>query len=203
MFLPAFCLYPVWLIIGMREGILVSSIATYYPMMIAMVIGSLIAGSTPLGGGVVAFPVSVLIFGFTPAQGRDFSLMTQSIGITATSFLILTKKRSLLGGCEDVLTKFCVLSLAGLIVGFEFLNRLSPYVVNLVYTMTVACVVLILAYLDFVEKKRISACAKNLTESSNGDEIQEIVGENYGSHDAELCGDEERIGMDSSSQHEE
>ena len=32
----------------------------YYPMTLAMIPGSLIAGSTPLGGGVVAFPVAVL-----------------------------------------------------------------------------------------------------------------------------------------------
>eukprot|EP00966_Prymnesium_polylepis_P100760 2333623-Prymnesium_polylepis.1 len=38
----------------------------YYPMTLAMIAGSLIAGSTPLGGGVVAFPIAVLVIGFKP-----------------------------------------------------------------------------------------------------------------------------------------
>ena len=36
-------------------------------------------GSTPLGGGVVAFPVSVLVLKLTPKEGRDFACLIQSV----------------------------------------------------------------------------------------------------------------------------
>ncbi len=193
MFLPAICLYPVWLCIGTRESVLVSSIMNYYPMMIAMVIGSMIAGSTPLGGGVVAFPVSVLILGFTPSQGRDFSLLIQSVGMTAASFLIFLKKISLLRDCEDILTKFCILSIIGMIFGFEFLNDLSPFVVNLVYTTTVACIVLILAYSDFVDNQR----KKCLIESYENQE--KITPQNNDCDNVDLCENEEEIDVEACS----
>lgn len=42
-----------------------------------MTVGSFIGGSTPLGGGVVAFPVATLLLELTPAQGRDMSALIQ------------------------------------------------------------------------------------------------------------------------------
>ncbi len=156
-FLPALCVFPVWFTIGMREDMFNSSFSKYYPMVLAMVVGSMIAGSTPLGGGIVAFPVSVLILGFSPDQGRDFSLLIQSVGMTAASYLIFVKKRHLLKeGSGDLLLKFCVLSIIGMIIGFEELDDvLSPYVVNIVYTTTVTCIVIILAYADFLRNNSV------------------------------------------------
>lgn len=44
-----------------------------------MVLGSLIAGSTPVGGGVVAFPVLVLHFKMEPQHlGTAFMSLSQS-----------------------------------------------------------------------------------------------------------------------------
>mmetsp|Transcript_31793 Transcript_31793/g.74254 ORF Transcript_31793/g.74254 Transcript_31793/m.74254 type:complete len:391 (-) Transcript_31793:67-1239(-) len=151
-FVPAICVYQVWLTIALREDVLTEAVSEFYPMMIAMVLGSMIAGSTPLGGGVVAFPVSVLVLGFKPAQGRDFSLLIQSVGMTAASFLIFSKKGFLLEECMDMLPKFCVLSITGLIVGFEVFSNTSPYIMNIVYTLTVTCVALVLAYLDIMDR---------------------------------------------------
>lgn len=150
-FLPALCLYPIWITIGLREDIF-NAIATYYPMMLAMIVGSLIAGSTPLGGGVVAFPVAVLVLGFKPAQGRDFSLLIQSVGMTAASYLILYKKQHLVAGTGDYLAKMIIFSAIGLIIGFEAIT-VSPYIMNIVYTVTVVCVVLILMYQDYAKSK--------------------------------------------------
>lgn len=67
-----------------------------WPMAIAMIAGSLIAGSTPLGGGVVAFPVSVLVLKLSPQEGRDFASLIQSIGMVAAAFLITSCKAHLL-----------------------------------------------------------------------------------------------------------
>ncbi|KAL9189963.1 hypothetical protein ACHAXT_009638 [Thalassiosira profunda] len=150
LFLPAICLYTLWITIGLRDGIIAASVSSYYPLMIAMVFGSMIAGATPLGGGVVGFPVAVLIIGFSPAEGRDFSLLIQSIGMTAASFLILYNKRRVLGGYEDFVSKCIVASLVGLIIGFELLDGImSPFLVNLVYTTAVACISLVFAYQEF------------------------------------------------------
>ena len=57
-FLPAFLFLPIWLTIALREDLLATSFREFYPLSVDMIFGSLIAGSTPLGGGVVAFPVT-------------------------------------------------------------------------------------------------------------------------------------------------
>lgn len=58
-------------------------------MSVTMVVGSFIAGSTSEGGGAVAFPVMTLVFGIEPKVARDFSLMIQSVGMTAAGITIL------------------------------------------------------------------------------------------------------------------
>eukprot|EP00753_Platysulcus_tardus_P017741 PLAT6474.3.p1 GENE.PLAT6474.3~~PLAT6474.3.p1 ORF type:complete len:499 (+),score=120.64 PLAT6474.3:151-1497(+) len=62
---------------------------TNYFMSVTMLFGSLIAGGTSEGGASVAFPVMTLIFKIPPHVARDFSLMIQSIGMTAAAFTIL------------------------------------------------------------------------------------------------------------------
>jgi len=57
-------------------------------MTATMCVGSFIAGATSEGGGAVAFPVMTLLFGIEPSVARDFSLMIQSVGMTAASVLI-------------------------------------------------------------------------------------------------------------------
>ena len=59
-----------------------------WPMAIAMAVGSYIAGSTPMGGGTIGFPVLVLIFGESAAIGRDFSFAIQAIGMTSAGVLV-------------------------------------------------------------------------------------------------------------------
>jgi uncharacterized membrane protein YfcA len=137
---------PAWLAITIREDLLLSSFQRYYPLSVAMIFGSMIAGSTPLGGGVVAFPVSVLVIGFTSSQGRDFSLMIQSVGMTAATFLILVTKSDLLKKYGDLLVITILSNTVGLIVGMSW--TISPYVVMCIYTTSVASFALILAYVE-------------------------------------------------------
>ena len=207
LFLPALSVYPVWLTIGIREGVLVSSATNYYPIMIAMVLGSMIAGSTPLGGGVVAFPVSVLVLGFSPDQGRDFCLLIQSVGMTAASFLIFYKKRFLLRECEDMMMKFSVASIVGIILGFECFGNLSPYIVNMMYTTTVACIAIVLAYFDFVAGRRNTRIDAGIgtesTEDIDGNGDSDINGNDSKTKmhddvcDVESDTDKQRINADS------
>ncbi|AHE97609.1 sulfite exporter TauE/SafE family protein [Thioalkalivibrio paradoxus] len=58
-------------------------------MSVTMALGSFIAGATSEGGGAVAFPVMTLVFDIEPATARDFSLMIQSVGMTAASYTII------------------------------------------------------------------------------------------------------------------
>lgn len=72
-------------------------------MSVTMAFGSFIAGATSEGGGAVAFPVMTLLFKIEPGVARDFSLMIQSVGMTAATITILAlgikiEKRALLYG---------------------------------------------------------------------------------------------------------
>ena len=180
-FLPALLVWPVWLTIGLRGGsgsennsnnLLQYVFVEYWAMMIAMIIGSMIAGSTPLGGGVVAFPVAVLVLGLNPSDGRDFSLFIQSIGLTAATFLVFTRKSHLLKGLSNLLAASCFFSVIGVIIGFQL--TVSPFIVNLVYTTTVASFAIILAYVNYINnnhhhKNENNINMKSSSTSSNSD----------------------------------
>lgn len=62
--------------------------AEHWFMPVTMAVGSFIAGSTSEGGGAVAFPVMTMLFEIKPAVARDFSLMIQSVGMTAAAIAI-------------------------------------------------------------------------------------------------------------------
>lgn len=59
-----------------------------WPIALAMVFGSYFAGSTPVGGGSVAFPILVLIFDQSAALGRNFSLAIQSLGMSSAALFL-------------------------------------------------------------------------------------------------------------------
>ena len=94
-FVPFFLVWPIWFY-TMASGSLWAQVFQYWPATVAMVFGSFIAGSTPLGGGVVAFPVSVLVLNFTSQESRDASILVQAVGMNAAAYLLLTTKRDLL-----------------------------------------------------------------------------------------------------------
>ena len=82
----------VWLVLITRPGAGLVALAQW-PMALVMIGGSLVAGSTPMGGGTVAFPALVLGFGRSPAMARDFGLAIQSVGMI--SALLFIVKRSI------------------------------------------------------------------------------------------------------------
>lgn len=63
------------------------------PIALTMLFGSYVAGSTPMGGGTVAFPILVLAYGLPATLGRDFSFAIQSIGMTSASIFILCRRQ--------------------------------------------------------------------------------------------------------------
>ncbi|GAA5524009.1 hypothetical protein Maes01_00561 [Microbulbifer aestuariivivens] len=91
-FLAAF--YACW--IGMvLLGDLWHQVVAHWPMALSMAIGSYAAGSTPMGGGTVGFPVLVLLFDMPASLGRDFSFAVQSIGMVSASLFILARRQVL------------------------------------------------------------------------------------------------------------
>ena len=68
-------------------------LAEHWPIAASMALGSYFAGSTPMGGGTVGFPVLTLIFDFPASLGRNFGLAVQSVGMVSASIFILVRRR--------------------------------------------------------------------------------------------------------------
>lgn len=64
------------------------TVKQHWHIALAMVMGSYFAGSTPMGGGTVGFPVLTLMLGEAPSLGRDFSFAIQSVGMVSASVFI-------------------------------------------------------------------------------------------------------------------
>ena len=149
----------VWLYLMCQDGGQWNQVfSEYYPSSIAMTLGSFVAGSTPLGGGVVAFPVSVLVLGLTSEESRDASVLVQSIGMTAASFLLVVcKKKTLI---PQIIYPSIIFGSIGLILGFSI--DVTSYLVNLTFTVAVFMFMLVYMYtniyvLPAVEEKRRNA----------------------------------------------
>ena len=89
LWLVAFYLTWLWLVLGLGHW---GDTKEHWPIALAMALGSYVAGSTPMGGGTVGFPVLVLGFDMPASLGRDFSFAVQSIGMTSASILILARR---------------------------------------------------------------------------------------------------------------
>ena len=81
-----------WLVFGHGRWEVVKA---HWPIATAMAFGSYVAGSTPMGGGTVGFPILVLLFDLPASLGRDFGFAVQSIGMTSASIFILARRRPL------------------------------------------------------------------------------------------------------------
>ena len=116
----------------------------YYAMGIAMIGGSLIAGSTPLGGGVVAFPVAVLVLGLTPSQGRDFTCLIQSVGMNAAAYTLWLTKPHLVDG--EMVATYVMFGLPTLLLALRL--ELPPFATVFTFQLLVLEFALVYAYVD-------------------------------------------------------
>ena len=108
----------LWLVLGMGYW---SEAKAHWPIALAMALGSYVAGSTPMGGGTVGFPVLVLWFDMPATLGRDFSFAVQSIGMTSASIFILARRVPL---AWSILKGSALGILIGTPIGFFFIAPL-------------------------------------------------------------------------------
>ena len=79
--------YAGWMV-SILAGGHVSELYARWSIALAMSLGSYFAGSTPMGGGTVGFPVLVMLQGEPSGMGRDFGFAIQSIGMVSASLFI-------------------------------------------------------------------------------------------------------------------
>lgn len=125
--------YAVWLylVIGLD---LWPEAKSHWPIAAAMAIGSYAAGSTPMGGGTVGFPVLVLLFELPASLGRDFSFAVQSIGMTSAAIFILARRQPI---AWSMLNGAMLGSLVGTPLGIWVI---APYIPELWIKLTFAVV---------------------------------------------------------------
>ncbi len=117
-----FLFYSVWFSLVVTKK-LWPVVVDHWPIAVAMMLGSFVAGSTPMGGGTIGFPVLVLLLGEAPALGRDFSFAIQSIGMTSASLYILTTRKPL---ARDMLLAACCGSAVGTPLGILYVVPWVP-----------------------------------------------------------------------------
>lgn len=123
-FLWLACFYGTWLTL-IVTGEHLQTLKEHWGIAVAMAAGSYVAGSTPMGGGTVGFPILVLLFKQSAQLGRDFSFAVQSIGMVSASIFILSRRQriewTMLGG-----------SIAGSLIGTPIgILYVAPHVPSL------------------------------------------------------------------------
>lgn len=110
--------YLTWLYIVSDEF---QTALAHWPIALSMALGSYAAGSTPMGGGTIGFPVLVLFFDLPASLGRDFSFAVQSIGMVSASIFIFSRRQLL---AASMLKGAVFGSLIGLPLGILFVAPL-------------------------------------------------------------------------------
>ncbi|HEX4604631.1 MAG TPA: sulfite exporter TauE/SafE family protein [Candidatus Angelobacter sp.] len=80
-----------WIVLMLIYG-LFPEVLHQWPIALVMIMGSLVAGSTPMGGGAVSFPFLVLWLGVSPESARNFGLVIQALGMTSAMIFILCRR---------------------------------------------------------------------------------------------------------------
>lgn len=141
--------YSVWLaivLLGHHGATLVS----HWHIALAMLLGSYVAGSTPMGGGTIGFPVLVLLFELPGSLGRNFGLAIQSIGMVSASIFLL---------CGRQLVAWPMLwpALLGSLVGTPFgVACVAPFVSDMAVKLTFAVVWASFGVMLLVKRRELS-----------------------------------------------
>lgn len=93
-----------------------------WPLGVAMLFGSFVAGATSEGGGAIAFPVMTLLFAIPAVVARDFGFMCQTVGMGSAALVILARRTPI---AMPVLQFAAPAGLIGLALGLRFV---APHV---------------------------------------------------------------------------
>ncbi len=125
-------------------------VGEHWPISAAMLAGSYVAGSTPMGGGTVGFPILVLLFDQPASLGRNFSFLIQSIGMTSASIFILCRRGPIAWGVLGW-------SMAGSLVFLPaYLLWLTPLVSDVAVKIVFACVWAAFGIMSLVKLREIT-----------------------------------------------
>jgi uncharacterized protein len=116
-----------------------------------MIGGSLVAGSTPMGGGSVAFPILVYGFGESPENARNFGLAIQALGMTSALIFIFGRRTPIQ---KQLLLWSCVGAGVGIVAG-TFL--VAPFVARSLVKLLFSCLWMSFAVLTLARNAEFCA----------------------------------------------
>ncbi len=129
-------IFGAWLVLfGLYNNVQFLLEHWYYPA--TMVVGAFVAGSTPEGGGAVAFPVLSIFLNIDRVLARDFSMMIQSVGMTSASIFILTRRHTDIAVFKPLLW-WGPIAFIGFVVGMQTLQDIKVYVIQALFLSLIA-----------------------------------------------------------------
>lgn len=141
-------LYPCTLVLALFGWLAITApyslpalLAEYWRSAITMMAGSLVAGSTPLGGGAIAFPVFTKLLAIEPQQAKLFSLFIQSVGMTFATLLFISLRIKIMW---RTLAWLMPGSVVGLISGLQYISVPGHHIKLLFSLLTLITGILLL-----------------------------------------------------------
>jgi len=124
--------FSIFFVLYMQENS-IALYREYWPGAITMIGGSFVAGSTPLGGGAVAFPVFSKLLNASTDDARTFGFLIQAVGMSfATLFFVLNR--------INIVWRWIHVALPAAIIGLMlgiFIFPLADALVKVVYSVFV------------------------------------------------------------------
>ena len=142
------------------------AVKAHWPMAVVMTPGSVVAGSTPLSGGTVAFPFLVLLFGEPATNARTFAFLVQGLGLSSALLFNLGRKVPL---PWKLLAGSSTGAALGLILGTFWL---APYVPASIVKLLFGCLWMSFGVLTLARNSEICALTGRLT----GDPVESRIG---------------------------
>jgi uncharacterized membrane protein YfcA len=136
----------IWAVLMFGFGLL-PEVVKQWPMALVMILGSLVAGSTPMGGGAVSFPFLVLWLGIPPDIARNFGLVIQALGMTSAMIFILCRRVPIQG---RMLIWTVTGAAAGMLIGTI---GIAPHVASNFVKLTFACMWMSFAILTIAKNR--------------------------------------------------
>lgn len=147
--------------IYMYQNDLYSILTENISVIITMIFGAFIAGSSPEGSAAIAYPVFTLLLDIDPGTTRNFAFAIQSFGMTSASIFILNSKIKI---DRNYIFYVSFSGIFGLLFGTYFIvDHITPKVAKLFFVSLWLAFGLVLS---FVNNKKSRHVADKLPELS-------------------------------------